>query len=174
MSIDQVPTLVITGTIGSGKTSVATDIGELLEERGSAAAIIDLDWLGWMARPQDQNAGIDELILANLAAVWPNFRAAGAEYFVLARVIQSSLQLDGIRKAIPEADLTIVRVVGPPDLVANRLRRRDAGKILEGHLKETVEFDSLLNEAAVEDHRVVNDARPLRDVSLEVLKLVGW
>jgi hypothetical protein len=172
---DGVPTLVISGTIGSGKTAIATDIGEVLAEQGRTGAVIDLDWLGWVCGPPGERSGdVEGLILKNLAAVWPNFRDAGAEYLVLSRVIQSTSQLDALRQAIPQARLTVVRLVGSPETIAERLRRRDTGTILEEHLRETVDFDAVLERAALEDYRVVNDDRSAREVTLEILDTIGW
>ncbi|MEA2434166.1 MAG: hypothetical protein QOG54_1623 [Actinomycetota bacterium] len=169
-----VPTVVITGTIGSGKTALAADLGEVLADRGRTAAVVDLDWLGWMARPGGDHEDVEELITRNLKAVWPNFIAAGADCFVLARVIQTRGHVDDLRRALPDAEITIVRVTSSPETVAERLRKRDTGAILEGHLKESLEFDAILEQARLEDHRVVNDDALLRDVTLEVLEALGW
>ena len=38
--------LLITGTVGSGKTSVLLEIGETLGHDGRSYAIVDLDWKG--------------------------------------------------------------------------------------------------------------------------------
>ena len=78
-----VPAVLLTGRVGVGKTVVAAEIGELLAERGVRVAVIDLDWLGWLAGAADGE--IDPLILRNLAATWPNHEAAGADRAVLAR-----------------------------------------------------------------------------------------
>jgi hypothetical protein len=45
---ERVRALLLTGTVGSGKTAVATEMGLLLEERELPSAIVDLDWLGWV------------------------------------------------------------------------------------------------------------------------------
>jgi Ni2+-binding GTPase involved in maturation of urease and hydrogenase len=37
--------LLITGTVGAGKTSVLLEIGELLALADDSYAIVDLDWL---------------------------------------------------------------------------------------------------------------------------------
>jgi adenylylsulfate kinase-like enzyme len=174
MKAPSIPTVVITGTIGSGKTVLAADLGEVLAERGRTVAVIDLDWLGWLARPTNVYDDVEALIIRNLQEIWPNFLEAGADCFVLARVIQTQGHVDDLRRALPNADITVARVVSAPETVAERLSKRDTGAILEGHLKESLEFDAILEKARLEDHRVVNDERPLRAVTLELLDTLGW
>ncbi|MGI8775366.1 MAG: adenylyl-sulfate kinase [Actinomycetota bacterium] len=38
--------LLLTGTIGAGKTTLAEAMSEVLHERATRHALIDLDWLG--------------------------------------------------------------------------------------------------------------------------------
>jgi adenylylsulfate kinase-like enzyme len=39
--------VLLTGVYGSGKSSVAQEIACLLEQRGEAYALLDLDYLSW-------------------------------------------------------------------------------------------------------------------------------
>jgi hypothetical protein len=162
--------LLITGTIGVGKTAVVTELGELLESRGNAAAIIDLDWLGWVTTPSP--AGPNELIIRNLAAMWPNFRAAGIDFFVLSRTITDPAQVEDLRRALPEASLRVVRLVASPTAIEDRLTHRDTGKILEQHLAEARRF--LGAASGIEDVTVANDNRSVREVAQEILDWSGW
>jgi adenylylsulfate kinase-like enzyme len=41
--------VLLTGVYGSGKSSVAQEIAYLLEQRGEAYALLDLDYLSWGA-----------------------------------------------------------------------------------------------------------------------------
>ena len=174
MTNERIPTVVISGTIGSGKTSLAADLGEALAERGRTAAVIDLDWLGWISRPTQVYDDVEALIVRNLVQIWPNFIEAGADHFVLARVIQTEEHVQNLKRSLPDADITIVRVVSSPETIAARLRARDIGAILEEHLQESRTFDAILDTAGLEDHRVLNDERPLREVTNELLGVLGW
>lgn len=61
--------LLITGTVGVGKTSVAEVVGDLLREARVSNAVIDLDWLShaWPVPPGD---GFNEtMALRNLKSV---------------------------------------------------------------------------------------------------------
>ena len=86
MAPTTVPLLVISGSMGTGKTTVLSEASDLLGEAGIAHAAIDLDWLAVM-HPQREPYG-QRLALANLAAVWPTYAAAGAERLIVARVVE--------------------------------------------------------------------------------------
>jgi hypothetical protein len=60
-------------------------------------------------------------MLRNLAVIWPNYRNERIRYLVLARVNEDRNDLHRYREAIPEADIQVVRVVAPPELVQERL-----------------------------------------------------
>jgi adenylylsulfate kinase-like enzyme len=164
-----VPTLLLTGTIGSGKTVVAAELGLLLEERAIPAALIDLDWLNWVhLGPSFEDS--DGLLARNLAAIWPNFAAAGAEVFVLVRAVDRAETIRVIRAAFPEADLTVVRLVASPATIRERLRRRDAGAVLAGHLEESEAFAAAMDVAGLDGIVVQNEDREVRAVAEEVLQ----
>jgi dephospho-CoA kinase len=160
--------LLLTGTIGAGKTAIAVGIGRRLEDAGHSAAVVDLDWLGWVHRAQITPA---QMIAANLAAIWPNLVNAGIEYVVLARGLRSSEELDAIRGAVLGSPLKVVRIVSSRELIEQRLRRRDAGAVLEEHLAESRDFDATGAELA--DITVENDRRRVETVAAEILAAAG-
>ena len=172
--VGRLPVLLITGTLGSGKTVLAADIGELLADREPRTAIIDLDWLGWVSSTPGGPGAIDLLILSNLAAVWPNFEPAGAGRLVLARTVLDGELIEGVGEAVGPVALTIVRVTASPDTIADRLGARDTGAVLAEHLAEASEFARVLDEVAAEDFQVSNDGRPIREVSEEIVARAGW
>ena len=73
----KVPLLLITGTVGVGKSSVADEVFEILKARGNPVALINLDELGYAhPKPEDDPYQL-RLRLKNLAAVWPNYCEIG-------------------------------------------------------------------------------------------------
>jgi dephospho-CoA kinase len=158
-----VKAVLLTGAIGAGKTALAADVAEALAERGTRTAVVDLDWLGWVAP-----GPVDGLIVKNLEAIWPNFRAAGAERLVLARALDEHEELEAIRAAVPGVDLAVVKVTASPETIAERLRHRDTGAVLEEHLAQPLDL------APVEDFEIENDGRPIREVALELLRRLDW
>jgi deoxyadenosine/deoxycytidine kinase len=82
-----VPVLIITGPVGVGKTTVALEVNELLRARGVLHAVVDLDSLAWVYPTPPGDPYNNGLAFRNLAAVWANYAAAGAQRLVLARVV---------------------------------------------------------------------------------------
>lgn len=158
--------LLLTGGLASGKTAVAVEAGEVLAERGVANAVIDLDWLCWVS-----GADVHGLMTANLRAVGANYARAGVSHLVLARALLEPAHLDAVRQGLPGVALTVVRLVASQETVMARLRGRDAGAVLEGHLAEAAAFTARVAAAGLEDHVVTNDGRPIREVAGAVLKL---
>jgi adenylylsulfate kinase-like enzyme len=173
VSATPIPTLLLTGTVGSGKTAVAIGIGHLLEQQGKSAAVVDLDWLGWL-HLRSSTVTADELISRNLAAIWPNLRDSGMSHAVLARAILSQDGLDALRSAVPDADLVVVRLKASPSTIEGRLRHRDSGQELEGHLAESMQMGRVMDQAGLEDISVATDDRLPSDIAREVLNSVGW
>jgi hypothetical protein len=165
--------LLLNGTLGVGKTAVAVEIGEVLEERGTPYALIDLDWLCW-AGPALSGATIHELLRDNLRAVSRRFLDAGVRRLVLARGLLDPSHLDAVRGGLPGVALTVVRLAGSPRLLAARLAARDTGANLDTHLAELAQFTARIETTGADQPVVTNDLRPIRSVALEVLVTAGW
>lgn len=169
-----VPTLLLTGTVGVGKTSVAEEISTILYEIDVPHACIDLDWLCQLYPAAAHDPHNQALMFANLAAVWENFRRRAPRYLVLARVLESRAELRRYQEAIPEAAITVVRVVASEATIQQRLRQREVGSFFDPLWKRSRELEKILDSAGADDFRVSNDGRPLRQVAKEVLERVDW
>lgn len=168
-----VPTLIITGTCGAGKSTIAAEINDVLAESKVPNAAIDLDALTWQWPPS--SAFNSDLMFKNLASLWPNYQAAGAERLVLARVIEDRAELDRYQATIPGAEIAVCRLISSQPLTIARLRARmPPGPSREWHERRTVELEEILEQAAVEDFVVTNGDRQTRDVALDVLSQAGW
>jgi len=165
--------LLLTGVVGIGKTEVATAIGELLERAALPAAVLDLDWLGWTHLGR---SGLppDEMIARNLAAIWPNLLAAGVRYGVLARALTTRRSLLRLRAALAGTELSVVRLVAPPEAVRSRLERRDSGRRLDEHLRQAAGMAALMDRVRLEDLVVSADGLDSERVAAEVLRSAGW
>lgn len=167
-----VPTLLLSGTVGVGKTTIGDEIAEVMLERELPNAFVDLDGLirQWPSTSRWNN----DLMFENLAAIWPNFAAHGTTHLVLARVLEDLTDLDRYRMAVPGAHITVCRLVAPEEVRVARLHHRmHPGPSLDWHLQRTKELDDILDRAAYEDFVVVNDG-PVRAVALDVLTRAGW
>ena len=161
-----VPLLIISGSMGTGKTAV-------LSEAGIPHAAIDLDWLG-QTYPQSGPFG-QRLIFANLASVWQNYLAAGAERLIVARVVEDRAELANYRAAVLGAQPIVCRLTVPLALMHERLRISEPGMNLDRALERATQLTEILERAGVEDLVVDNGpGRPVGDVAGEVLSRAGW
>jgi len=165
--------LLLTGTTGVGKTSVAVEIGRQLEADGRPAAVVDLDWLCWACVGDDYRA-YDALAIRNLYSVWPNFASIGVRFLVLARAVLDREPINELALSWPETPVVIVRLLATRETVEDRLRKRDDGETLREHLEESEAVDRALDRAGLEDASVHTDQSPVSEVASRVLVAAGW
>ena len=166
--------LFLNGTVGSGKTTTADEVGSLLRDRATPYAIIDLDWLRNAWPPPSDDPFHQDLELQNLAAVASNFRRAGAERLILAGVIESGTARLRYGEAVG-VPLTVCRLIVPlPRLRTRIIARHRAGPERDWHLARAGELDAILDAAQVDDVTVDVDDHPPRAVAAEVVRAVGW
>lgn len=170
-----VQALLITGTVGSGKTSVADAFGDLLADAEIPNAVIDVDWLrrSWPCPPGDPfNGGIT---LRNLRAVAQNYFETGVLRLVLAGVVESRAERDAYQ-AVLGVPLAVCRLRVDLPTVRQRLMRRhenDAGG-LQWHLARSGELERVFQQARVEDVAVDAAAGSVHEVAQAVKAAVGW
>lgn len=163
--------LLVTGTVGVGKSATAAAAGEILAEHGTPHAVIDLDWLGWTypAPP----GGYAALIAANLAAVLPNLRAAGARHLILCRTVQSDEEIALVENAVAPAELTTVVLTAPPETIRARLRARDRGHVLAGHLDELESMSERITGLTRVNAHVSAELDDVHRIAADVLACAG-
>jgi adenylylsulfate kinase len=166
---------LITGTVGSGKTSVADAVGGLLADSRVPNAVIDLDWLrrSWPSPPGDRfNFG---MVLRNLRSVARNYLDAGAVRLVLAGVVESREERRRYRDAVG-VELVVCRLRVDLPMLRQRLVRRHEGDAarLRWHLDRSGELDGILDGARVEDVEVDATGGSVSEVAGAVLSAVGW
>src|SRR5215467_13125610 len=122
-----VPVLVVTGPPGVGKTTVAAEVSEQLDQAGVAHAFVDVDSLRWCYPRLAHDRFRIGLAMQNLAAVWVNFQAAGATSLMLADVVESREELVRYQAAVPGADVLVVRLHATQAALAARLGQREVG-----------------------------------------------
>lgn len=167
--------LLITGTVGVGKTSVAEAMGALLAEAQIPNAVMDLDWLcqSWPTPPADRfNVG---MLLRNLRNVAGNYLDAGASRLVLAGVAESRAERDHYEEAIG-IGLSVCRLRVDLPTVHQRLahRHRDDHDGLRRHLKRSGELDLILDHAAVEDFTLDATDNSITATAMAVLQAADW
>jgi hypothetical protein len=166
--------LLVTGPVGVGKTAVVHEAHRLLMAARipHAAVVLETLDMSWPVRGEE---GLTERIAyRNLACVWSNFAAAGAERLLLERVLEQRSQLQELEAAIPGAEVTVVRLRAPLAAVERRVLGREPHAASEWHLGAARWLTPRMDGWAVEDHLVDNSDRPLEEVAREVLAVAGW
>jgi hypothetical protein len=168
----EVPLLVISGTVGVGKSIVLDEIHDVLRAAELPHACIDADALGlsWPTRGAFNQVTVAD----NVASMWANFRAAGARRLVIAGVVERAEDLAAYQRAVPGARIALCELRASEQTRIARLRTREMGGGLEWHIRRTSELQTILDDAALCDFVVSNDGRNVRDVALEVLIRAGW
>jgi hypothetical protein len=163
---EQVPVLVVTGPVGVGKTTVASEISEQLAAAGEPHAFVDVDALRWSYPSPPGDRFRVALAMRNLAAVWANFRAEGARRLVLADVVESRDELGRFDEAVPDAQVQVVRLTAGSKLLVARVRQR--------HARRAIELAEIMERNRVEDLLVATDDRPVTEIAREILRRSGW
>jgi hypothetical protein len=81
----------------------------------------------------------------NLACMWANFRQAGSDRLIFARVLETRSLLRRVTKAVPGAQITVVRLRAPLAVLHERIRSREASDpdwflVLELSLRESLQL----------------------------------
>ncbi len=184
---EAVPVLIISGPLGVGKTTVLDEVAQRLRAAGAAYAAIDLDALSWAYPPAPGDDPYrSALMFQNLASVWANFRASGAERLVCARVLESRDELARYHAAIPGAEIKVARLRASDETLdarlSQRLARRDlmAGEAHKHSARRELRrirshnLAATMERLALEDIVVDTDGRDVESVARELLTAAGW
>ena len=163
--------VLITGVYGSGKSSVAQQIADLLEKRNAAYALLDLDFLGWFDTSGEGGPTEHSVMLKNLAALVDNYLAIGVRLFVLAGAIRDRAELEDLKAELP-MPLRVVRLTVPLEEIEKRLRSEVTSGRRED-LREAAVWVAGSLGVGIEEVTVSND-RPIREVAAEILDWLDW
>ncbi|HWS35320.1 MAG TPA: hypothetical protein VN408_21605 [Actinoplanes sp.] len=165
--------LLITGTVGVGKTTAAEAVGDLLTERAVPHAVIDLDWLrrAWPSPPDDPFQ--HRLTVRNLHTVTGGFREAGAQRLILAGVVETGTERADYEAAVG-APLTVCRLTTDIAAVRARLHHRHPNDPdgLTWHLNRSTVLDRILEAARIEDFTIDTTGLTPSETARQIL--VHW
>jgi hypothetical protein len=168
-----IPVLLFTGPTGVGKSAVLSAASTLLGDAGVAHAAVTLSDVGRLLPAPADDEWNERIAHRNLASLWSNYAAAGAERLLLERVLETRALLSRIVEAVPGADVTVVRLRAPLPLLHERIVAREGGDAA-WYLGAADYLTPVFDAAGVEDFVVDNVNRPLRQVAAEALRLAGW
>lgn len=181
--------LWVCGPKAVGKSTVGWSLYELVSRCGVSTAFVDLQQIGFL-RPDaaDEHEG-HRLKARNLAAIWDSFRAERARCLVVVGPIRSIDDLTVYQSELPDVTITLCRLRGGIDQLADRLAQRVQGKgpdiagddlvnrspdllaeVLERATREAEELD----QVALGDVVVDTDDVDPRVLAREVLGRTDW
>jgi hypothetical protein len=164
--------LIITGTMGAGKTSVLGEASDILAQQGIVHAAIDLDALGLAYLPSA--ATCDEVMYRNLKSVCENYASLGVGSLLLARAIEDRAELELCSTAVAARNTVVCRLTASIESMEQRVRLRESGVSQRDYVARVAKLNVILNDAQLENFTISNENRPLADVASELLRKAGW
>jgi adenylylsulfate kinase len=168
--------VLISGTVGVGKTTVGQEIATLLRDADEPHAFVDVDAIADQWPPPDDDPFNLGLMIANLECIVGNFGRAGVRSLVLAGIAESAADLDRFRAALGRCPLTLIRLVAPSATIEARLVARHEHWDAEGlrwHWERAPVLAASLDASVLEAFVVSNDRDP-RSAAAAVLSRLGW
>jgi hypothetical protein len=164
--------LIITGTMGAGKTAVLGEASDILALRHIAHAAIDLDAFGLGHLPSA--ASSDGVMYRNLQSVCRNYASIGVRRFLLARAMEDRAELELCRGAVSAKNTVVCRLTASIETMQHRVKMREAGVSQRGYVARVAKLNVILDRARLEDFTVTNENRSLTEVAHEMLAKAGW
>jgi hypothetical protein len=163
--------LIITGTMGAGKTSVLGESSDILALRGIAHAAINLDTLGLAHIPSQHSDGV---MYRNLQSVCENYSSLGVRRLLLARAIENSEELELCSRIVSATNTVICRLTASIEAMEQRVKQRESGVSRGEYIARVAKLSTILDSARLENFTIANENRQLTEVAHELLVKAGW
>jgi predicted kinase len=168
--MNSVDVLVLHGSPGSGKSTVARAVAELLRKSDLASAVIDPDDLT-MVYPHPGRAFARD----NLRAIWPNYAAIAGLRLIMPSVIADADERVQLRAAVPGSRFVVCELVAPEPVLKERVTAREPSEYWRGRLRDFVDlYHRRTDRAEIRDFEVSTHERSVTEVAREVIDKVGW
>jgi predicted ABC-type ATPase len=102
--------LLISGPTGVGKSTIGFALYVRYLNAGFTAGYVDLRQIGFVTPGVPGDPCQHRLRAGNLAAMWQNYRAAGARYVIATGPVESDAVFSTYREALPSATITLCRL----------------------------------------------------------------
>ena len=162
--------LVLHGSPGSGKTTIARAVAERLCALDLANAVIDLDELAIVYPEQGRSFSRE-----NLRALWPNYTAVPGVRVILPLVVRDHDDLSELREITAPARFMVCELTAPRAILERRVIEREPDDYWRSRL---LDFVALYHERddhpAIRDFEVATHPQSVDDTALQVIGKCGW
>ncbi len=164
--------LILHGSPGSGKTTLADAISEILREAKTPHAVIDLDELSRVFPEQDKKGSFSR---RNLKAIWPNFASIPELKLIIPTVIVDKDVLSQLQDAVPAGKFMICELIAPKDVLVERVTAREPNDYWKKRLANFVDIYQKRNEdQKFGDFHVDTHGKSVTTTAQEVIVKAGW
>jgi adenylylsulfate kinase len=164
--------LIITGSMGAGKSAVLAEASDILGLRLIAHAAIDLDSLGLAHLPSADHS--DSVMYQNLQSISKNYESVGVTRLLLARAVEDRAELNLCCSAVEAKNLVICRLIASVETMQQRVKNRELGVLSQQFIDRVPILNGILDRARLDDFTVVNEDRSITEAAHEVLLRAGW
>jgi hypothetical protein len=164
--------LIITGTMGAGKTAVLGEASDILALRSIVHAAIDLDALGLAHLPTA--GGNDGVMYRNLECVCKTYASLGVRRFLLARAMEDRAELERCRGIVSATNTIVCRLTAGIETMEQRVRMRESGVSQREYVARVAKLNVILDRARLEEFSVTSENRSLTEIAEEMLVKAGW
>ena len=164
--------LIITGTMGAGKTTVLAEASDLLALRHITHAAVDLDALGLAYLPSA--ASDDGVMYLNLQSVCKNYASRGVKRLLLARAMEDRADLELCRRVVSATNTVVCRLTASIETMQQRVKMRELGTSQREYVARVTKLNVILDRARLEDFTISSENRSPTDAAHEMLVKAGW
>jgi hypothetical protein len=163
--------LIITGSMGSGKTSVLGEASDLLALRHITHAAIELDTLGLA---YIDSGDTKTVMYRNFECACNNYAALGVTRLLLARAMEDRAELELCRGIVSATNTVVCRLIASIETMEQRVTMRESGVRQQDYLARVAKLNSILDRARLEEFTVNSASRSVTEVAEEMLIKAGW
>jgi hypothetical protein len=164
--------LIITGTMGAGKSAVLAEASDLLVLGHIEHAAIDLDALGLAYLPS--GLATDGVMYSNLKSVCENYAFLGVRRLLLARAVEGRAELELCRGVVSATNTFVCRLTASIGTMQQRVKTRESSALQQEYVTRVATLNAILDRARLEDFAVTNENRSVTEVAHEMLVKAGW